>query len=171
MNEGNMKDADQGKDGAKRRLLERVIIAVVATAVGAAVGATVTVFAPRLIDRFWGEEFEDSLIGRWGCNWTVTEGLYDGPNPIIDNIEFTNVTRTRVEGEGTNPNYGPYPFEGKNSNFAVVFTYRGTAATSDLVGTVLLERQTVTNKLKGVWHQYGKSGDLLVGTVVCAKAT
>ena len=115
----------------------------------------------------------DSLRGTWNCSWPVEIGAdqHQGPNPILDTIEFTSVTDTEVEGFGTTWDFGRYPFRGENSPYAVSIAYRG-AVRPNLTGVaIFMKSADRLTEISGEWRQLQRKGSGLVGgTMRCTKA-
>jgi len=138
------------------------------TVFSVALGVVGTAFGPDVREYFRGASSTSRLQGDWSCEWLVGEGEYDGSTPIYDTIHFDRASDDLVEGYGMNPTFGPYPFDGRNSDFAAAISYGGAGENENLVGVAIFEKQRDATLLMGTWRQIGIDG-LLGGSVKCAK--
>lgn len=145
-----------------------IVIPIIVPIVVALIGLSGVIYKDTMLSWFAGAEVK-RLAGEWACAWTVEEGEHEGANPIQDTLTFSVITDRRIKGLGHNSTYGPYEFEGRNSDFAVTLTYGGKRTNENFIGTAILLKQPQAGLLIGSWRQFGRDGKFVGGSVRCQK--
>ncbi len=141
--------------------------AILSAVVGAIVGGIIGIFREQIENRF-RQTKDNYLRGSWDCTWLIASPTTVSTNPIRDQVEITQVNGQLVKGEGSTLKFGRSHFHGKTTQFVITLSYAGEKASKDLVGMVMLKKDSPT-KLNGVWCQYGSDGTLMSGTTVWEK--
>lgn len=109
-----------------------------------------------------------SLSGMWKGTWHVTEGNYNGPNPIKDIIRIEGSEGARISGTGTDSK-GDYHLVGCDSRYAITFIYVRGVEFINLVGGGVLKKGIVEGELEGIWGQFHSDGRFTRGTTTWKK--
>ena len=84
-------------------------------------------------------------------------------------MEIKQAKDGRLIGVSSNTSFGAYHLLGEETAFGIMFTYRGTGDTENLVGVILLRKQGVSSELEGQWWQVPKKGMWIGGSAIWNK--
>ncbi len=143
-------------------------VAVIA-AVAAVVGALIPVFAVEIRRLILGRKTKNALAGQWSATWTVTDPPNHPKSGLTDILEFTSFRGEEFKGSGQNTDFGKYDVDGRDAQFAVSLLFRGQEAATNLIGTAILTKDPLVERLVGPWAQYTSAAIVVSGTVVMTK--
>ncbi len=142
---------------------------VIAAGVGALATVGATIYGVRArrrpkFDRLARRE-RDFLTGRWTGYWNVIHPLNRRKDYYTDFIEMTVAPDGRINGRGTNSDYGDYVFEGRAWHYALTIQYKAAADGDERVGVVLLEKDVMNQTMTGEWSQLAAGKIVIRGEV------
>lgn len=141
--------------------MDTAIIASLFGIVGAILGALIQTFGKDVIERAFPSNKQREVVGNWSVQWK--ENQPENTSDIINDIVNLSVDkRGKITGKGSSP-LNQYKLQGWDSTFAITLTYSGLDMEENLVGTVLLRKSMVKDKMDGIWCQVTRENKLIGG--------
>jgi hypothetical protein len=106
-------------------------------------------------------------LGPWSSVWTIEypsgKTTHDDA-PIKDSVQLSRSLDGAVVGKGLHDEEGAYKITGTESDWGFALVYRKSGPSEHILGSIVLEKQRVTNKLSGAWMQISAEGEILKGS-------
>lgn len=149
--------------------MDTAIVAAIIGVAGVVAGAFIQTFGAEFLRRLGRSKDQICLSGDWDASWTQTTPSQD--DEVIRDLVTLDVSRNgQVQASGRTPTHS-YKMEGWDSSFAVTLAYTGLDMELNLVGTVILKKELVGNKLIGCWSQISREGTIIGGETTWTKRT
>jgi hypothetical protein len=127
------------------------------------VSALLTNYREEILNLFSSSRQSKDMKGTWRSSWTIMSPGGASPNLVEDQVTISKARGRNLRGEGVTPGKGKWRVDGRVTPYVVTLDYRGSGDNKDLVGVVILKRQT-DRMMEGVWCQYTSSGALQSGS-------
>jgi hypothetical protein len=112
---------------------------------------------------------EQTFTDRWYFKWQVIGPSNDGKSTFYDDAVMEAKKDFSFVGNGNNPYYGSYSYDGFESDAVITFTYRPTIKKIICPGVVMLIKSQDKGYVTGIWWQHDVQYGIIGGNVEARK--